>query len=99
MIRWTPKSIDDLEKIRDHIAKNFNVDLAIEKTTSLIEKTEALLSKNPLAGKIIETNPLFSQIIIDENSVFYCENPRDKNLYIVYVKARGTLTKKSRIKL
>ncbi len=97
MLKWTPKSVNDLEKIREHIAKNFSVDLAIQTIDDLIDFTERTLNKNPLAGKILESNPLFSKLVFEGNSIFYCENPKDKNLYIVYVRPRGTKLKKERV--
>jgi len=90
MLKWTPKSEIDLDQIREHIAIQFDVDLAIEIINNLIDHVETLLSNNPLAGHIVESNPLFSKIVFDGNSIYYCENPKDKHLYIVYVRARGT---------
>jgi plasmid stabilization system protein ParE len=89
MVKWTPKSEEDLDHIREHIAKNFNVDLAIETVNDIIAQTESILSSNPLAGSVLESNPLFSKLVIQGNSIFYCENPKDKNLYIVYVQGRN----------
>jgi plasmid stabilization system protein ParE len=88
MVKWTPKSEADLEKILDHISENFNVDLAFQTVYALVDFVEATLSKNPLAGKLFELNPLFSKIVYEGNSIYYCENPKDKNIYIVYVQAR-----------
>lgn len=90
MVKWTPKSEDDLDLIREHIAKNFNVDLAINQVNELIDQVESVLTANPLAGMILESNPLFSKLVIEGNSIYYCENPKDRNLYIVYVQVRGT---------
>lgn len=90
MVKWTPKSEEDLDRIRDHIARNFNVDLAISTVDEIIDEVELILSKNPLAGAILETNPLFSKLVIQGNSIYYCENPKDHDLYIVYVQARNT---------
>ncbi|OFZ63977.1 MAG: hypothetical protein A2577_12815 [Bdellovibrionales bacterium RIFOXYD1_FULL_36_51] len=90
MLKWTPKSEIDLDQIREHIAIQFDVDLAIEIINNLIDHVETLLSSNPLAGHIVESNPLFSKLVFDGNSIYYCENPKDKHLYIVYVRARGT---------
>lgn len=90
MVKWTPKSEEDLDQIREHIAKNFNVDLAIETVNEIIDQVESILSKNPLAGALLESNPLFSKLIVQGNSVYYCENPKDHDLYIVYVQARST---------
>lgn len=38
MVKWTPKSQDDLDEMREHIAKNFNVDLAIKIVDELISQ-------------------------------------------------------------
>ena len=38
MVRWTPKSEQDLDSIREHIAENFNVDLAIETVNEIIDR-------------------------------------------------------------
>ncbi len=88
MVKWTPKSQNDLEEIMGHIAENFNLDLATETIYGLVDYAEGTLSENPLAGKLLESNPLFSKLIYRGNSIYYCENPNDKYLYIVYVQAR-----------
>lgn len=90
MVKWTPKSEDDLDQIREHIAHNFNVDLAITIVDEIIDEVDFILSKNPLAGTILESNPLFSKLVVQGNSIYYCENPKDHDLYIVYVQARNT---------
>ena len=88
MIKWTPKSENDLENILIHITKNFDIDLASEIVYGIIDYTEITLTKNPLAGKLLASNPLFAKLVYKGNSIYYCENPIDKNLYIVYVQAR-----------
>ena len=90
MVKWTPKSEADLDEIREHIAKNFNVDLAIQTVNEIVDYVETILENNPLAGMILESNPFFSKLIYEGNSIFYCENPKDHCLYIVYVQPRGT---------
>jgi plasmid stabilization system protein ParE len=90
MVKWTPKSEDDLDQIREHVAHNFNVDLAITIVNEIIDEVEFILSKNPLAGSLLESNPLFSKLVVQGNSIYYCENPKDHDLYIVYVQARNT---------
>lgn len=90
MVKWTPKSEEDLEKILEHISKNFNVDLAFDTVNELIDYVESTLVNNPLAGRLLESNPLFSKLVFKGNSIYYCENPKDKNLYIVYVQPRQT---------
>lgn len=90
MVKWTPKSEEDLDQIREHIAKNFNVDLAIQAASEMIDYVDAVLTQNPLAGAIFEENPLFSKLVFEGNSIFYCENPKDRHLYIVYVQPRGS---------
>ena len=98
MVKWTPKSEKDLEEILVHISDNFNVDLAIETVNEIIDLTESILTVNPLAGSLLESNPLFSKLVIKGNSIYYCENPKDRYLYIVYVQARNTELKSSRLK-
>lgn len=98
MLRWTPKSEEDLILIRKHIAENFTFDLAIETVDGLIDYVENTFTSNPLAGSILETNPLFFKLTYRGNSIFYCENPKDKNLYIVYIRPRGTNLSEDRIK-
>ena len=71
MLKWTPKSEDDLDEIRDHIAKNFNVELAIKTINELIDYVEALLERNPLAGAVLESNIFFSKLVYEGNSIFY----------------------------
>jgi plasmid stabilization system protein ParE len=97
MLKWTPKSQNDLDWIRNHIAKNFNVDLAIHTANDLIDYVENTLSSNPLAGSIVKSNPLFSKLVYEGNSIYYCENPKDKYLYIIYIRPRGTDLKDNRI--
>jgi plasmid stabilization system protein ParE len=97
MVKWTPKSEEDLDQIREHIAKKFNVDLAIETVNEIIDEVESILSKNPLAGALLESNPLFSKLVVQGNSVYYCENPKDHDLYIVYIQARSTDLKGQRL--
>jgi len=89
MVKWTPKSEDDLDDLREYIAKNFGVKLAIEIANNLVDYTENLLSVNPLYGRLFEQNRLFSMIIYQGNAIYYCENPKDKIIYIIYVKCRG----------
>jgi len=90
MVKWTPKSEEDLGEIAEYITKNFNVELAMSTIYGLVEYVESTLTKNPLAGKLLESNPLFSQIIFDGNSIYYTENPKDKNIYVIYVQPRQT---------
>jgi plasmid stabilization system protein ParE len=99
MVKWAPKSEEDLDHIRQHVAENFNVDLAIETVNEIIDQVEFILSKNPLAGALLESNPLFSKLVVHDNSVYYCENPKDHDLYIVYVQARSTDLKGQRLKV
>ena len=97
MLKWTPKSEDDLNEIREYIAENFNVELAINVVNKLIDYTENLLSENPLAGKLFEQNLLFSSIIYQGNSIYYCENPKDKELYVIYVRCKRMQFKNDRL--
>jgi plasmid stabilization system protein ParE len=90
MLKWTPKSEEDLDIIREHIANNSSVDLAIKTVNELVDFAERTLHLNPLTGQVFESNPLFSELVYKGNSIFYCENPKDKNLYIVYIRPRGT---------
>ena len=96
MVKWTPKSENDLKEMAEHIAKNFNVDLAIQVITELIDHVESLLNQNPKAGSLLESNPLFSKIIFKGNSIFYCIH--NKDIYIVYVQNRKSNLKKDRLK-
>lgn len=97
MVKWTRKSQDDLEKILEHISENFNVDLAYEIINGLIDCVQTTLTANPLAGKLLEKNPLFSKIVFKGNSIYYCENPKDKDLYVVYVQPRSMKFKDDRL--
>ena len=97
MLKWTPKAESDLDEILEHIAKNFNVDLAFETIYSLMDFVEKTLSSNPLAGMLLESNPIFSKIVFEGNSIFYCENPQNKYLYIVYVQPRWNELKEDRL--
>ncbi len=75
MVKWTSKSKEDLDQIREHIAHNLNVDLAISTLDEIIDEVMIILFKNPLAGSILEANPLFSKLVVQGNSIYYCENP------------------------
>ena len=97
MLKWTPKSENDLDEISDHIAKKFNVELAVQTVNEIIDYAEDLLNRNPLAGSILESNPFFSKLVYEGNSIYYCENPKDRDLYIVYVRPRGTALKANRL--
>jgi len=88
MVKWTPKAESDLDELREYIAENFDFEAAIRISDELIDYTENLLSQYPLAGKIFESNPLFSSIVYQGNVIYYCENPEDKDIYIIYVKFR-----------
>ena len=88
MIKWTPKSENDLNEILEHIAKHHGATLAIETISDLVNQVDDTLTNNPLQGNLVETNPLFSRIIIKGNSIYYCEHPKNRDIYIVYVRAR-----------
>jgi plasmid stabilization system protein ParE len=98
MLKWTPKAEADLMQIQDHVARHFNHDQALRIVLELVDFCEKTLDKNPLAGQIVTANPLFSVLHFEGNSIYYCENPQDKNLYVVYVRARFTQLDKKRIK-
>lgn len=98
MVKWTPQSEADLDSIQNHIAQNFNVDLAIKITHEIIEHVERILSLNPLAGSILESNPLFSKIIFKGNIIFYTEHPLSRDIYIIYIKPRGNQLDYSRLR-
>lgn len=85
MVKWTPKSEEDLDEIREHISKNFSVDLAIQNVYAIIDYVDATLTNNPLAGAVFESNPLFSKLIYEGKTIFYCENPKDHNIFIIEV--------------
>ena len=97
MVKWTPKSEKDLDLISEHIAKNFNVDLAIQTVNNIIDYTDMILSKNPLAGSVLTTNPLFSKLVYEGNTIYYCENPKNQHIYIIYVQHRGSVFNKKRV--
>ncbi len=97
MVKWTPKSEQDLGEILEHISTNFTVELAITTVHQIIDHVETTLTKNPLAGLILESNPLFNKLIFKGNSIYYCENPKDKNIFIVYVQPRKTDIQPDRI--
>lgn len=97
MVKWTPKSELDLEEMLEHISENFHYELALKTVSELVDFVETTLTENPLAGAILESNPLFFKLVYQGNVIFYCENPKDKNLYIVYVQPRHTSFKKDRM--
>ena len=85
IIKWTAQSENDLDRLREYIAENFNVDLAIKTVDELVIAIEQMLSDNPLCGQLLESSPLFSKLIYKGNVIYYCENPKDKAIYIVYL--------------
>jgi len=97
MVKWTPKSEDDLEEILTHVSNNFTTDLTLTVVEEIINFTELTLSSNPLAGAIFESNPIFSKLNHEGNTIFYCENPKDRNIYIIYVQPRKTDLKLERL--
>lgn len=97
MIKWTPKAESDLENIFEHIAQNFTIDLALSATLEIVNFIESTLSENSLAGSILKSNPLFFKLLFKGNSIYYCENPKDKNIYIVYVQVRKSDYQPSRL--
>ena len=99
MIKWTPKVNQDLHRIAHHISDNYDSELAYQKIEDLIIKVKSILTQNRLAGKLVTSNPLFSKLVLNENSIYYCENPKDRFIYIVYVQARGMNFKSERLNL
>lgn len=97
MVKWTSKSESDLVEMMGYIAENLNLDLATEIIYGLVDYIENILSKNPLAGKLLESNPLFSKLVYQGNSIYYCENPNDKYLYVVYVQGSQMRFKPDRL--
>lgn len=96
-IYWTPKSENDLENIYSFVCNHFSNEKAKEVVINIINYTEEVLSNNPLAGKILESNPMFSFLVFEGNSIFYCEHPKNKNIYIIYVQPRKTNLDSDRI--
>lgn len=90
MVKWTPKSEQDLGEILEHISTNFTNNLAITTVHEIIDHVETTLTNNPLTGSILESNPLFYKLVFKGNTIYYCENPKDKNIFIVYVQPRKT---------
>ncbi|PHS13554.1 MAG: hypothetical protein COA86_17030 [Kangiella sp.] len=97
IIKWTAQSENDLDRLREYIAENFNVDLAIKTVDELVIAIEQMLSDNPLCGQLLESSPLFSKLIYKGNVIYYCENPKDKAIYVVYLHSRKTDLNKDRI--
>lgn len=97
MVKWTPKSEEDLDEILEHIANNFNIDLALKTVREIIDFAENTLTENQLAGSVVKNNPLFFKLNFLGNTIYYCENAKDKNLYVVYVQPRKTDLKLDRI--
>ena len=85
IVKWTTQSEHDLDRLREYIAGNFTVKVAIKTVDELVIAVEKMLSDNPLCGQLLESNPFFSKIIYKGNVIYYCENPKDKAIYIVYL--------------
>jgi len=96
MVRWTTKAEGDLLEIQEHIARNFNSELAIRLVGELVDRIERILDANPLAGAILPQNPLFSKIVIDGNAFYYCEHPQTRDVVVIYVQARHSEADPSR---
>ena len=97
LVKWTPKAEQDLDGIREYIAKNFGVGRAIDVINTLVDFVESTLAENPLSGKLVETNPFFAKLIYKKNTVYYCENPKDSCLYVVYVQVRKSSAEPARL--
>ncbi|MCP4911603.1 MAG: type II toxin-antitoxin system RelE/ParE family toxin [Oligoflexia bacterium] len=97
-IKWTPKSEEDLQEIFNHVEKSFDSKKAKEVIINLINFTESTLRSNPLAGRILESNPMFSYLVFEGNLIFYCEHPISRDIYIIYVQPRRTEIKDKRLK-
>lgn len=96
-VKWTPKAKLDLLQIAKHITKSYDSKLALEKVSEITNHVQSMLSQNPLAGRLFEANPLFSRIVFAGNSIYYCENPKDKLIYVVYVQPRKTKLTEGRL--
>jgi plasmid stabilization system protein ParE len=84
---WSDKARCDLERIFDHIETNFTFDLAVQKTSQIIDQVETL-SDFPRKGAI---SPGFSgirELTVEGNTVYYRDNELD--IVIASIRPRRT---------
>lgn len=73
---WSDQAKCDLERIFDHIAENFTVDLAIEKTDRVITEV-GTLSEFPRKGSISTRFHEIREWVVEGNTVYYRNNESD----------------------
>lgn len=73
---WTFEAHRNLELIFDHIAKNYSLDLAVEKTEMIIAEVEAL-SLFPRKGKISVHFNEMRELVVDGHTLYYRNNETD----------------------
>jgi len=87
---WTEQARKDLEKIFDHIADNFSIELAIRKTEQIFNEVESL-GQFPRKGSISQRFNEIRELIVEGNTIYYRNNETD--IVIASVRARKTAPK------
>lgn len=73
---WTDQAQGDLERIFDHIASNFTVELVVQKIDKIMTEVESL-SLFPRKGNISSRFNEIRELIVDSNTVYYRINESD----------------------
>src|SRR5437016_1124971 len=90
-IVWAEQAKNDLEKIFDHIAEHFSIELAVKKTDQIIGEIESL-SSFPRKGVISSHFNEIRELVVDSNTVYYRNNESD--IVIATIRPRKTASKK-----
>jgi plasmid stabilization system protein ParE len=88
---WAEQAKQDLERIFDHIAENFSIELALEKTTLIFDEIESL-SGFPRKGSISDFFNEMRELVVEGNTVYYRNNEAD--IVIASIRPRRTAPKK-----
>lgn len=88
---WADQAKSDLESIFDHIAENFTLKLAVERTDQIIAEIEGLASF-PRKGAISSRFNEIRELIVEANTVYYRIN--ETEIVIASIRPRKTAQKK-----
>ncbi len=89
-VLWSDQARKDLERIFDHIAENFSVDLATNRIEQIITEIEDL-SRFPRKGAISKRFNEIRELVVEANTVYYRNNELD--VVIASIRPRKTAPK------
>ena len=87
---WADQAKEDLERIFDHIAENFSIELAIQRTELIISEVDGL-SRFPRKGSISLRFNEIRELIVESNTVYYRVN--DADIVVASIRPRRTTPK------